>query len=191
MMWRHFFFHSPSPFPCNFYKHNNNGIFTASQFCVQFPLLYTVWSNASTEIRPEVTLRPLMTSCAKDYKGHSLMQTSFTETNTPAPTHRYTPAHTHMYTPAHTHSYTPAHTHRYTPAHTHRYRLASTHRYTPAYTNRYTLEPTNRYTLAPTHRYTPAHTHRQGSRCLLEICVNRRETLRICVNGTKNAYSLT
>ena len=28
---------------------------------------------------PEVTLRPLATSCAKDYKGHSLVQTSFTE----------------------------------------------------------------------------------------------------------------
>ena len=26
-----------------------------------------------------MTLRPLMTACAKDYKGHSLVQTSFTE----------------------------------------------------------------------------------------------------------------
>ena len=32
-----------------------------------------------SEIGPEVTLRPLATSCAKDYKGHSLVQTSFTE----------------------------------------------------------------------------------------------------------------
>ena len=32
---------SPSPFPCNFCKRNNNGIFTASQFYVQLPLLYT------------------------------------------------------------------------------------------------------------------------------------------------------
>ena len=73
------FFQSPSPFPCNFCKCNNNGVFTASQFYIQLPLLYTVWSNASSEIGPEVTLQPLTTSCAKDYKGHSLMQTSFTE----------------------------------------------------------------------------------------------------------------
>ena len=32
-----------------------------------------------SDIGPEVTLRPLATSCAKDYKGHSLVQTSFTE----------------------------------------------------------------------------------------------------------------
>ena len=30
-------------------------------------------------IGPEVTLRPLATSWAKDYKGNSLVQTSFTE----------------------------------------------------------------------------------------------------------------
>ena len=71
--------HSPSPFPCNFCKHNNNGIFTASQFYIQLSLLYTALSNAYSEIGPEVTLRPLATSCAKDYKGHSLMQTSITE----------------------------------------------------------------------------------------------------------------
>ena len=73
------FFHSPSPFPCNFCKCNNKGIFTASQFYVQLPLLNTVWSNVYSEIGLEVTLRPLATSYAKDYKGHSLMQTSFTE----------------------------------------------------------------------------------------------------------------
>ena len=33
----------------------------------------------NSETDPEATLRPLMTSCAKDYKGHLLMQTSFTE----------------------------------------------------------------------------------------------------------------
>ena len=42
-------------------------------------LLYTVWSNAYSEIGPEVTLQPHATSCAKDYKGHSLVQTSFIE----------------------------------------------------------------------------------------------------------------
>ena len=42
-------------------------------------LLYTVWSNAYSEIGPEVTLQPLETSCAKDYKGHPLVQTSLTE----------------------------------------------------------------------------------------------------------------
>ena len=73
------FFPFSITFPCNFRKRNNNGIFTASQFYVQFPLLYTVWSNASSEIGPEVTLQTLATFCAKDYKGHSLEQTSFTE----------------------------------------------------------------------------------------------------------------
>ena len=38
-----------------------------------------MWSNAYSEIGQEVMLWPLMTSCAKDYKGHSLVQTSFTE----------------------------------------------------------------------------------------------------------------
>ena len=69
----------PSPFPCNFCKRNNYAIFTASQFYVQLPLLYTAWSNADSEIGPEVTLQPLTTSCTKDYKEHSLVQTSFTE----------------------------------------------------------------------------------------------------------------
>ena len=32
-----------------------------------------------SEISPEVTLRPPSTSCAKDYKGHSLVQITFTE----------------------------------------------------------------------------------------------------------------
>ena len=40
---------------------------------------YTACSNAYSEIGPEVTPRPLATSCAKDYKGHSLVKTSFTE----------------------------------------------------------------------------------------------------------------
>ena len=31
----------------------------------------------------------------------------------------------------------------------------------------------------------------QGWRCLLEICINRRKTYVFCVNGTKNAYSIT
>ena len=35
------FLYSPSPFPCNFCKRNNNGNLTASQFYVQLPLLYT------------------------------------------------------------------------------------------------------------------------------------------------------
>ena len=39
-----------------------------------------VVNSFDPEIGPEVTLRPLATSCAKDYKGHSLVQTSFTET---------------------------------------------------------------------------------------------------------------
>ena len=42
--------------------------------CLEF-----AWSNAYSEIGPEVTLRHLATSDAKDYKGHSLVQTSVTE----------------------------------------------------------------------------------------------------------------
>ena len=71
----HFVFHPPSPFPCNFCNCNSGGICTASQFWVQLKLLYTAWSNAYSETGPEVTLRPLVTSGAKDYKGHSLVQT--------------------------------------------------------------------------------------------------------------------
>ena len=72
-----FFLHPPSPFSSNFC--NCGSICIASQFQVQLPLLYTMRSNAYSEISPEVTLRPLATSCVKDYKGHSLVQTSFTE----------------------------------------------------------------------------------------------------------------
>ena len=46
--------------------------------------------------RPEVTLRLLATSCEKDYKGHSLVQTSLTEPSnsddTPTPTPIPSPA---------------------------------------------------------------------------------------------------
>ena len=73
------FFHPPSPFPGNFCNCNSGGICTASQFEVQLPLLYTAWRNAYSEIGPELTLRPLATSCAKHHKGHLLVQTSFTE----------------------------------------------------------------------------------------------------------------
>ena len=73
------FFHRPSPFPGIFCNCNSGGICAASQFYVQLLLLYSVRSNAYSEIGPEVTLRPLVTSCAKDYKGHSVVQTSFAE----------------------------------------------------------------------------------------------------------------
>ena len=78
--------HTPSPFHGNICNCNSGGICTASQFQVQLPLLYTAWNNAYSEIGPEVTLRPMATSCAKDYKGHSLVQTSFTETPNSLPT---------------------------------------------------------------------------------------------------------
>ena len=78
-MQRHFFFHPPSPFPSNFCNCNSGSICTASQFWVQLPLLYTAWRNANSEIGLEVMLWPLTTSCMKDYKRHSLMQTNFTE----------------------------------------------------------------------------------------------------------------
>ena len=73
------FSHPPFPFPGNFCNCNSGGICTALQFWVQHPLLYTAWSNAHSEISLEVMLQPLATSCTKDYKGHSLVQTSFTE----------------------------------------------------------------------------------------------------------------
>ena len=41
--------------------------------------IHTMWSNASLEIGLEVVLWPFVMSCAKDYKGHSLMQISFAE----------------------------------------------------------------------------------------------------------------
>ena len=39
----------------------------------------TVIHSVKQQISPEVMLRSLATSCVKDYKGHSLLQTSFTE----------------------------------------------------------------------------------------------------------------
>ena len=43
-----------SPFPCKFCKQDSSGIYFASQFYVQLPLLYTAWTNAYSEIVPEV-----------------------------------------------------------------------------------------------------------------------------------------
>ena len=40
---------------------------------------YTQREQRLLKIGLEATLGPLETSCAKDYKGHSLVQTSFTE----------------------------------------------------------------------------------------------------------------
>ena len=48
------FAHPPSPFHGNFCNCNSIGICTASQFKFHLPLLYTVWSNAYSEIGPEV-----------------------------------------------------------------------------------------------------------------------------------------
>ena len=48
------FFHPPPPFHSKFCNCNSIGICTASQFWVQLPLLYTAWSNAYSEIGPEV-----------------------------------------------------------------------------------------------------------------------------------------
>ena len=77
-----FFPHPPSPFPGNFCN--------CKQWCHLYCFAVLSSSsivihsgvkpgNAYSEIGPEVTLRPLAASCAKDYKGHSLVQTSFTE----------------------------------------------------------------------------------------------------------------
>ena len=48
------FVHPPSPFHGNFCNCNSIGICTASQFYFQLPLLYIAWSNAYSEIGPEV-----------------------------------------------------------------------------------------------------------------------------------------
>ena len=45
----------------------------------RFNFICYIQCEAYSQIGPEVTLRPLATSCAKDYKEHSLAQTSFTE----------------------------------------------------------------------------------------------------------------
>ena len=50
---------------------------TTSQFYVQLPLLYTAWTNATQKSSRKWQLRPFATSCAKDYKGQSLVQTIF------------------------------------------------------------------------------------------------------------------
>ena len=52
------FFHPLSPFPGNFCNCNSAGICNASQ-------LYTVWSNAYSEIGPEVTLQLLVWKITK------------------------------------------------------------------------------------------------------------------------------
>ena len=72
------FFQVSSPFPGNFCNCNSIGICTASQFQVQLPVIHSVKQRLLINW-PEMTLQPLATSCAKDYKQHSLLQTSFTE----------------------------------------------------------------------------------------------------------------
>ena len=67
------FFHHPSPFPCNFCN------------LQQWWHLYCFAILGSTSIivhsvkQHLLRKRPLVTFCAKDYKGHSLMQTSFSK----------------------------------------------------------------------------------------------------------------
>ena len=70
------FFHPPSPFPGNFCNCNSGGICTASKFYVQLSLLYTAWSNAYSEIGPEVTLWSLVTSQLR-----KRLQRAFTRAN--------------------------------------------------------------------------------------------------------------
>ena len=89
-MMQPLFPHPLPPFPSIFCKWSNGCICTASKFEVQLPLLYTAWSNAYSEIGPEVTLWPLVTSCTKDYKGHSLVQNSFTAPPNTVPKQRET-----------------------------------------------------------------------------------------------------
>ena len=76
---RHFFFNPPSPFHSNFCNCNS--------YCHLY--CFAILGSTSTVIhsvrqhllknQPGSALRPLTTSCAKDYKAHSLQQTSFTE----------------------------------------------------------------------------------------------------------------
>ena len=68
------YFHPPSPFHGNFCNCNSIGICTASQFEFQLPLLYTVWSNAYSEIGPEVHCDLSWLLCWKITKRiHSLL----------------------------------------------------------------------------------------------------------------------
>ena len=70
-------FHPPSSFPCNFCKCISRGICTALlnfhcyAQCGQMPKY--------SEINLKRQLQPSVTSCTKNYVGHSLVQTSFTE----------------------------------------------------------------------------------------------------------------
>ena len=70
------FFHSPSPFPCNFCKRNKNGIF----YCFAIPRSTSIVIHSVKQrlLRNGPGIDAAI-SCAKDYKGHSLVQTSFTE----------------------------------------------------------------------------------------------------------------
>ena len=87
------FSHPPSPFHGNFCNCNSIGICTASRFYVQLPLLYTAWSNAYSEIGPEVRCDLLRLLAQKITKRiHS---------SKPASLNR--PIHTHMYAHTHTH----------------------------------------------------------------------------------------
>ena len=106
-----------------------------------------VWSNTYSEICPEVTLRPLMTSCVRDYKGHSLVQTSFTEppnsvvcywqgwTHCTRWTKKKKEKHTHTHTQTHKHAHT-----QNVPQKWYGNILYSLHT-TPTHTGTHTVEP--------------------------------------------------
>ena len=71
------FFHPPSPFHGNFRNCNSIGICTALQFQVSTSMVINSVKQRLLRNWPGSALRPLATSCAKDYKAHSLWQTSF------------------------------------------------------------------------------------------------------------------
>ena len=73
------FFPPSIPFPQQFLQLQQCWHLYCFAILIQLPLLYTVWSSAYSKTALEETLQPLTTSCVKDYKGHSLMQTIFTE----------------------------------------------------------------------------------------------------------------
>ena len=73
------FFHPPSPFLGNFCNCNSSGICTALNSRFNFHCYTQHEATPTRKSAWKWQLQPLMTSCAKDCKGHSLMQTSFTE----------------------------------------------------------------------------------------------------------------
>ena len=73
------FSHPPSDFHGNFCNCNSIGICTAFVILGSTSTVIHSMKQRLLRNRPGSALRPLATSCAKDYKARSLQQTSFAE----------------------------------------------------------------------------------------------------------------